>query len=238
MKRLIADIHMHTLVSGHAYGTIREMAAAAKEQGLKLIGISEHAPGIPGTVNPFYYSNLEIIPRIINDIEVLHGCEINVLNGGELSLEQEYIDYLDYAIIGIHRQCYENEGRDKNTTNIIECMKNPKVYFVSHPDDDNTPLDYERLVLAAKKYHVALEVNNSSLAKKGYRLNCYKNYKTMVNLCQWYQVPIIISSDAHDPGWVGKFELACGLLEELKVDDDLILNNNIENLKNFIGILC
>lgn len=26
MKRLIADIHMHTLASGHAYGTIREMA--------------------------------------------------------------------------------------------------------------------------------------------------------------------------------------------------------------------
>ena len=47
MKRLIADIHMHTLASGHAYGTIREMAAAAKEQQLQLIGISEHAPGIP-----------------------------------------------------------------------------------------------------------------------------------------------------------------------------------------------
>ena len=43
MKRLIADIHMHTLASGHAYGTIREMAAAAKEQQLQLIGISEHA---------------------------------------------------------------------------------------------------------------------------------------------------------------------------------------------------
>ena len=62
MKRLIADIHMHTLASGHAYGTIREMAAAAKEQQLQLIGISEHAPGIPGTVDPFYYGNLRVIP--------------------------------------------------------------------------------------------------------------------------------------------------------------------------------
>ena len=115
MKRLRADMHMHTLASGHAYGTIREMAAAAKEKGLHLIGISEHAPGIPGTVNPFYYSNLEIIPRTIHGIEVLHGCEINVLNGGGLSLKQEYIDFLDYAIAGIHRPCYENEGRDNNT---------------------------------------------------------------------------------------------------------------------------
>ena len=95
MKRLLADMHMHTLASGHAYGTIREMAAAAKEKGLHLIGISEHAPGIPGTVNPFYYSNLEIIPRTIHGIEVLHGCEINVLNGGGLSLTQEHNDFLD-----------------------------------------------------------------------------------------------------------------------------------------------
>ena len=52
----VADIHTHTIASGHAYGTIREMAYAASEQGLHLLGISEHAPGIPGTVNPFYYT--------------------------------------------------------------------------------------------------------------------------------------------------------------------------------------
>ena len=60
---LQADIHMHTLVSGHAYGTIREMAMEARDQKLQLLGISEHAPGIPGTVDPFYYNNLTVIPR-------------------------------------------------------------------------------------------------------------------------------------------------------------------------------
>ena len=68
MNNLIADIHMHTLVSGHAYGTIREMVQSATERGLQLIGISEHAPGIPGTVNPFYYLNLQVIPHFINGI--------------------------------------------------------------------------------------------------------------------------------------------------------------------------
>ena len=174
MKRLIADIHMHTLASGHAYGTIREMAAAAKEQQLQLIGISEHAPGIPGTVDPFYYGNLRVIPRVIDGVEILHGCEINVLNGMEFEApsqeEKKYIDRLDYAIVGIHGLCYQNEGTDGNTTNLIECMKNPKVKLVSHPDDDHTPLDYPRLVQAALQYHVALEVNNSSLVKKDQRL--------------------------------------------------------------------
>ncbi len=236
MKKLVADIHMHTIVSGHAYGTIREMVDAAKKQNLELIGISEHAPGIPGTVDPFYYNNLEIIPKTINDIEVIHGCEINVLNDGKLSLDQKYIDKLDYAIVGIHRQCYQDVGKEENTKNLIECMKNEKVCFVSHPDDDHTPLNYLKLVQAAKKYHVALEVNNSSLVKKEYRLNCYENYRTMLKLYQEYQVPIIVSSDAHDPSWVGQFSLAYTLLDELHFDDHLILNNDIKKLKNFIGI--
>ena len=56
-NKFILDMHTHTLASGHAYGTIREMAQAAAENGLKLLGISEHAPGMPGTVDPFYYCN-------------------------------------------------------------------------------------------------------------------------------------------------------------------------------------
>ena len=39
----ILDLHTHTIASGHAYSTIREMAQAASEKGLKLLGITEHA---------------------------------------------------------------------------------------------------------------------------------------------------------------------------------------------------
>ena len=34
------DLHTHTLVSGHAYGTIREMAQAAAERGLTVVEIA------------------------------------------------------------------------------------------------------------------------------------------------------------------------------------------------------
>ncbi|MGM9946773.1 phosphatase [Floccifex sp.] len=234
MKQIVADMHMHTIASGHAYGTIREMVAAAKQKHLKMIGITEHAPGIPGTVDPFYYRNLAVIPKSIDGIDVLMGCEINVLNNGELSLDQESIDFLNYAIVGIHRQCYQDQGKKQNTQNLIKCMKHKSVYFVSHPDDDHTPLDYDLLVSVAKKYHVALEVNNSSLVKKEQRLNCYENYKTMLDLCQRYQVPILVSSDAHDPSWVGSFDLAIQLLEDVHFDEDLILNTDIQKLMSFI----
>ncbi len=66
------DIHTHTIFSVYAYGAIREMVFAAKEKGLALLGISEHAPGIHGTCNPFYYLNLSVIPREIYGVEILH----------------------------------------------------------------------------------------------------------------------------------------------------------------------
>ncbi len=229
-----ADMHTHTLASGHAYGTIREMAQAASAQGLQLLGITEHAPGIPGTVDPFYYCNLNVIPRKLYGVSMLFGSEINVMNDGTLSLEQQWIDHLDYAIVGIHCQCYTDAGREKNTENLISCMKNPKVKIVSHPDDDHTPLDYEKLVQAAGKYHVALEINNSSLRKKEQRWNCYENYRTMLKLCEAAGTSVIVNTDAHDPGDVGEFNLAAKMLEEYAFDKSLILNTDADRVRAFL----
>ena len=234
MKRIIADIHTHTLVSGHAYGTIREMVQAASEMNLEVIGLTEHAPGIPGTVDPFYYLNLKAIPEELYGVRVINGCEINVLNDGSLSLSERYIERLDYAIAGIHTLCYEDEGREKNTLNIISCMAHPKVKLISHPDDDHTPLDYEMLVKGAKETSTALEVNNSSLKKKQYRINCEENYRIMLKLCEESRVPIIISSDAHDPSQVGDFSEAERFIEECCFDEELILNNDKEKLFAFL----
>lgn len=113
-------------------------------------------------------------------------------------------------------------------------MKHEKVKFVSHPDDDHTPLNYEKLVEAAKKYHVALELNNSSLVKKEFRLNCYDNYRKMLKLCMEQGVYIIVSSDAHDPSWVGEFTLARELLDDIGFDGRLILNTDKNKILEFI----
>ena len=78
MQSIIADVHTHTIASGHAYGTIREMAQAAAERHLEILGITEHAPGIPGTTDPFYYVNFEVIPRQLYGVRIIHGSEINV----------------------------------------------------------------------------------------------------------------------------------------------------------------
>jgi len=235
MKKIIADLHTHSLASGHAYGTIREMVAAAQEKGLQMLGITEHAPGIPGTCHEFYFGNLNAVPRQFGDLQLRLGSEINVLNDGSLSLKERQIQRIDYGIAGIHTLCYENEGKEKNTDNLISCMKHERIFFVSHPDDDNTPLNYERLVQASLDYHVALELNNSSLMNPKRRLNCVENYKTMLALCEKLHAPIIVSSDAHDPSMVANHSFALKFLEEIDFPDELVLNNDLEKVQKFLG---
>lgn len=234
MKPLIADLHTHSLLSGHAFGTIREMAAEAAQRKLLLLGVTEHGPRIPGTVDPLYFRNFTDAPRVLYGVEMLYGCEVNILDGGTLDLDQRHLDCLDYAVAGIHGPCYDDVGMVRNTDNMIRCMENRKVKFISHPDCDTYPLDYPTVVAAAKATGTALEMNNSSLRKPTLRPGCVENYRKLIPMCMEAGVPIIINTDAHDPNTVGDFSLAMKLLETIEVDDDLILNNNLDKLKAFL----
>ena len=230
------EIHTHTLMSGHAYGSLREMAEAASKKGLSLIGISDHGPGVPGVCHPAWFGCFDRLCRNIDGVEILGGGELNVMNDGSIWFPERYFDLIDYAIVGIHAQCYEDVGPEKNTDNVISCMKNPKVFFVSHPDSDRLPMNYERLVPAAKELGVALEVNNSSLRFPESRPGCIENYKTMLKLCMEHGCLIVVSTDAHDPAEVGVYEPALSFLAELNFPEELIVNTSAAKLKAFIGM--
>lgn len=231
MKPFVADVHTHSLLSGHAFGTVREMAFEAAARNLKILGVTEHGPRIPGTCDPILFRNIIDAPRMLYGVQMLYGSETNVLNSGEVDLDQREMACLDYAIAGIHGLCYENVGIVKNTDNVISCMKDPKVKLISHPDADTFPLDYPALVQGAKAYGVALEVNNSSLRKPLLRPGCVGNYEKMLPLCMEYGVNILVNTDAHDPSQVGDFTLARAMLERLEFDESLILNQDEQKLK-------
>ena len=140
MKPFVADVHMHSLLSGHAFGTVRELAFEAAQRGMKLIGVTEHGPGIPGTCDPILFRNFINAPRTLYGVEMLYGSETNVLNSGEVDLDQRHLNCLDYAIAGIHGLCYENVGAVKNTDNVISCMKNPWITWLWYRAQRNSVL--------------------------------------------------------------------------------------------------
>ena len=140
------------------------MAQAAAGKGLKLLGITEHAPSIPGTCNPIYFRNLYVVPRHMYGIDLLLGAEINILDGdGNLDLDEFYLKMLDLRIAGIHSLCYKQGTPEENTHGMIQVVSNPYIHIISHPGDGTAKLNFEPIVLAAKEHHTLLEINNSSL---------------------------------------------------------------------------
>lgn len=231
------DVHTHTIVSGHAYSTIREMAKEASKKEIKLLGITEHAPGIPGTCSSIYFENLRVVPREMYGVELMLGSEINIIDyDGKLSLEDRIIDKLDVRIAGIHNLCYTPGTLEQNTNAVVGAIKNPRIDIISHPDDGSCPLNYDIIVQAAKKYNTLLELNNNSINPINNRKNAHENAAHMLKLCKKYNVPIIMGSDAHIDMDIGKFNLAYEVLNEVDFPEELVINKSVIDFKNKIKL--
>ena len=149
----ILDLHTHTIMSGHAYSTMQEMIRSASEKDVKLLGITEHAPRIPGACHPFYFINFKVVPREQFGVKLILGCELNIIDyEGHIDLEPRYLNGLDYAVASIHEPCYNSGTVAQNTAAYLGAMKNPAVQIIGHPDDGRFPIDYETLVCAAKEH--------------------------------------------------------------------------------------
>lgn len=230
------DLHTHTHASGHGYSTLKENIEAAKEAGLKVLGLSEHGPAMPGGPHPFFFTNYKCIPREHGELRLFCGVEANVLDyEGHLDLEEGILKRMDYVIASLHPVCMTPGSIAENTKASIRAMENPYVKILGHPDDSRIPVDYEELVRAAKATDVALEVNNSSLHPKSARKGGRENIITLLNTCMKYQVPVLLGTDSHICYTVGRFEEALAVIGEVGFPKELILNTKMENLNKIIN---
>lgn len=234
--KYVLDTHTHTLASGHAYSTIREMAYKAKEKGLELLGITEHGPRMPGSCHDFYFSNLKVVSRQMCGIELLLGIELNILDyNGSVDLDQKILKQMDIGIASMHIPCLKPGTREENTRAYIQAMKNPYVNIIGHPDDARYEIDYKELVLAAKEHQVLIELNNASMMPGGPRVGARENDRQILNLCREYQVPVVLGSDAHVDEGILNFEYADGLLEEMDFPKELVVNTSVDKLKKYVN---
>ncbi len=225
----IMDLHTHTIASGHAYNTLYEMVLSAAGKGVKLLGVTEHAPTMPGSCHEFYFINLKVVPRELYGVRLMLGAELNILDyEGHVDLSPRYLNRLDFAIASIHEPCYTCGTAAENTQACVEAMKNPAVQIIGHPDDSRFPIDYETLVCAAKENHVLLELNNSSLQPGTSRMDARKNDLTMLEYCVRYGASVIINSDAHCEINVGDHAQVHKLLDEIHFPEELIVNTSFE----------
>ena len=170
-------------------------------------------------------------------IRLLMGCEMNILDfQGNLDLTDDYIDYLDLKIAGIHSAWYQGSTKEENTEGMINVIRNPKIHIISHPGDGSAELDFERLVLAAKEAHTLLEINNHSLAPQRNKSVARDNNLEIMRLCKKYDVPTILGSDAHISFQIADYDRLWPLIAETEFPDELIMNYWPDKFFDYLGI--
>ncbi|MCR4401256.1 MAG: phosphatase [Firmicutes bacterium] len=232
--RLVADLHTHSIASGHAYNTIDEMARAAREAGLEMIAVTDHGPSIPGGPHRYYFGNLRVIPATIEGVEVLKGVEANIISpSGELDLPDRTLQKLEFVLAGFHVGTgYDGGTVEENTRAMIAAMENPHVDAIAHPGNPAFQVDVEEVVKAAKRLGKLLEINNSSLTIV--RLDSRENCHRFAELAGALGVTVVIGSDAHHASRVGVFDAAVELAESAGLTEDLVLNTSTRRIMDFL----
>ena len=233
---MLIDLHTHSLSSGHgSMDTITDMAKSAATKGIEILGISEHGPATQGSAKASYFRGLRLAERKRCGITLLYGAELNIIDTkGNVDLEDETLEGLDYAIISIHPPTLKPYDHADLTDAYVKAMERPKVKFLGHIDDARFPVNFWRLLESAKEHKVYPEINNGSLMPDAYRVGGQENCRKILDICKRIHLPVLLSSDSHGKKSIGNIDYILPLLEECHFPEELIINNQLEFLWNIL----
>lgn len=192
------DCHAHTIETD-GKNTIQEMVLAAKERGYKYTAITDHSKNLAFANGLDDKRALAHAKRIreeggkIPGIKVLAGIEVDILQDGDLDLEDDTLAALDIVIASVHSHFQQEPA--KMTDRLLKVIENKHVSAIGHPTGrillrrDSYGYDMTAVLKAAAKNKVAME------------LNAYPDRLDLsdVNLrmARDLGVKIIINTDAH-----------------------------------------
>ncbi|GAB4265477.1 PHP domain-containing protein [Deferrisoma sp.] len=234
--RIQADLHVHTIASGHAFSTVAEIAREARARGLRAVGVADHGPALPGGPHVYHFSALRFLPRVLDGVRILRGVEANPVNArGDLDLPDGLLARLDYAIVGFHEGCgLKASNPRKNTKVLVAAMSRPKVRILGHPGNPAFPVDVPALVAAARAHGVALEINNASFvnARRGSLETCHAIAAEAARVGAW----ICLSSDAHVAQQVGVVDDAWEVASSAGVRPEQVINRSWDTVCRFLEL--
>ena len=232
--KLVADLHVHTISSGHAYSTFEEYVAHAKKIGLKAFAITDHGPKMPGGPHYYHFSNLRMIPDVMNGIRIYKGAECNIINDkGEIDLPFDVLAELDIVMVAFHpRVGYGGGDEGKNTEVLFRALKNPYVNVIAHPGNPMYPLNPQKTVAEAKKRGVVIEINNSSFtgSRTGSWGRCLE-FAREIKKQDWL---LTVGSDSHISTMLGTKEKAMKLLREAGIGEREVVNTSLQKIDKYL----
>ena len=227
------DLHMHTVASTHAYSTLHDYIAEAKRKGIKLFAITDHGPDMADAPHYWHFVNLRIWPRIVDGVGILRGIEANIKNiDGEIDCTGPMLTSLDFIIAGFHEPVFAPKDKETHTEAMIAAMASGNVHMISHPGNPKFPVDIPAIAAAAAKYHVALEINNSSFvsSRVGSEQNCQAIAAAVRDAGGW----LALGSDSHTAFTLGEFTESQKILDAVDFPQERILNVTPRRFLNYL----
>lgn len=227
------DLHMHTVASTHAYSTLHDYIAEAKRKGIKLFAITDHGPDMADAPHYWHFVNMRIWPRIVDGVGILRGIEANIKNiEGEIDCTRPMLTSLDFIIAGFHEPVFAPQDKETHTRAMIAAMASGNVHMISHLGNPKFPVDIPAIAEAAAKYHVALEINNSSFvsSRVGSEQNCQAIAAAVRDAGGW----LALGSDSHTAFTLGEFTECQKILDAVEFPRDRILNVTPRRFLNYL----
>lgn len=234
--KLEADLHVHTIASGHAFSTITEVACAAKKKGIKAIAVLDHGPALPGGAHEYYFSNLVSLPDFIDGVRIIKGVEANIIGKkGELDISDFTLELLEFVAVSFHPACgYEPTTKVENTEVLLKALENKNVRMVCHPSVPGFDIDLNILVEKCHEKGVLIEVNNFSFNRNSFRYPSLEENLRLLEICAEKGAMVAVNSDAHFHDLVGEVGTALRYIKKMDFPEELIINRSYELVNSFI----
>jgi DNA polymerase (family 10) len=196
---LIGTFHCHTDWSDGG-ATLAEMAAAARERGLKYLGIADHSrsAGYAGGLSiervRAQWKEIDELNATFGDsFRIFKGTESDILADGSLDYPDEILAGFDYVVASVHSGF--QLPRDEMTRRIVRAVSNPRVTMLGHPTGrlllarDAYAVDLDAVIDAAARAGTMIEINANPHRLDLDALHCRRAHQKGVTL--------VINPDAH-----------------------------------------
>ena len=163
-----AELHAHTTASDGVM-SLEELVAEAKRRKFHTIAVTDHAKssaqagGLDEQRLRAQREEIEALRETTKGIEILCGCEVDILGDGSLDFDDDFLAELDVVVASPHVAL--SQDPKKATSRLLRAIENPYVHILGHPTgrliNRRPGLEpaMDEIIAAAVEHDVALEIN-------------------------------------------------------------------------------
>ena len=198
LEDIRGDLHCHTDATD-GQQDLAAMARAAARRGYQYLAITDHSKRVAmahGLDRKRLGQQIDAIDRLnqrLEDIRLLKGIEVDILEDGSLDLPNDILRRLDLAVCSVHYQF--GLPRNRQTARILKAMDNPCCTVLGHPtgrllnERAAYDVDLEAVLVGAKERGCVVELNAQPSRLDLDDLACRQAKEVGVK--------VVISTDAH-----------------------------------------